>query len=131
MSFLNVSMGATFRLRFHKCLLESLNNCLNLTEYIPVELRRIIFNQLINQEVRPMPTFVSAISALHEHYLDIYLFIGSESGSFFSLSGLEDTAKDFEADLKTRLTAFVPERDHHLLSLFSVTWQPNLLASEN
>lgn len=122
-------MGACFCLRLHKSLVESVCAQLELTDFLPSELRRVVFSLIRAQEVRPCPTFAAAVSVLSGDYLEFYLFIGSDTEGFGSVADIQATAVSLQEALRRDFCQLIPEDCAHLALGLSVTWEPNILVT--
>nr|AOT85340.1 ORF30 [Canine adenovirus 1] len=129
MAALGVSMGACFLLRVHKSLVESVCAHLELTDFLPTELRYVLFRTIRAQELRPWPTFAAAVSALDGDYLGFYIFIGNDTEGFGSVADLQATAADLQEAFRHDFGQLIPEDCAHLALGLSVTWEPNLLVT--
>ncbi|APC26083.1 E4 ORF A [Bat mastadenovirus G] len=127
MAALGLSMGSCFCVRIHKDIIEAVCSHMELVEFLPSELRRLIFAIVRAQAVRPSPTYVAAVSVLGGNSLEFYFFIGSDAEAFDSVPGLQNIAQGVEDHLRSYFRLVLPEDSHLLLENLTVSWEPNIL----
>lgn len=129
MAALGISMGACFGIRIPQTVIEAVCAHVDLTEFFPAELRRIMIGLVRSQLLTPAPTYIAAVSALGVNCLEFYLFFGSDFEEFGTVPGLYGIAARFEDHLRHFFKARLPEDSDHLADLITVTWEPNLLVN--
>ncbi|BBE29328.1 E4-ORFA [Bat mastadenovirus] len=126
---LDISMGACFCLKIHKDLVEAVCAYLELTEFLPTELRRVLFAFARAQSVRPQPIFLAAISTLNGDFLEFYLFVGNDAEALGTIPGLQGTAASLQDHFRQHFALLIAEDSRHLTDHLTVTWEPNLLVT--
>lgn len=127
MAGLGVSMGACFCLKIHKDVVAAVCAHFELVDFLPTELRRLIFAVVRAQDVRPCPTYVAAVSTLSGDSLEFYFFIGSDTEAFETVPGLHSIAESIQEDLRSYFSVLLPGSHSALLSSITVSWEPNIL----
>lgn len=130
MAGLGIGLGAAFRLCMRKDLVEALSEVgVQLSTFLPVQLRRIFTEIVRGEEIHPLPTYLGAVSLLADSCtLQLYIFVGSDIGLFETVPGLLDCASRVEVILRGLCRQLLPEDCDGLLDHLSVVWEPNLLS---
>ncbi|BBE29358.1 E4-ORFA [Bat mastadenovirus A] len=127
MAALGLSMGSCFCLKVQRSLIEAVCSRIDLVEFLPTELRRLIFAVIRSQDIRPCPTYVGAVSVLGTDHLEFYFFIGSDVAAFESVSGIVTVASNIQTNLRSYFRLLISEDSVPLLEGLTVTWEPNIL----
>lgn len=121
--------AAVFRVVLPISVVDMLNNVIHIEDELPPFLRHSVKDIVSQQDFKPLPCYIGAVSTLNECHLELHVFIGSDFDLFESAEGCQCAADSLQQALRAFVLKHAPPDQGYLASAVFVSWEPNLLTA--